>query len=182
MNILVLDTEVYSNTGGQSSKSTPAGASAKFASMGKINAKKDLGAIAMTYPNVYVASVSLGANYMQCIKAFKEAEAHKGPSLIIAYSPCINHGLNMSNSNLEMKKAVDSGYWFLYRRNPDSEVPFVLDSREPKADYEEFLKGETRFSALLKGNESVAKELFEKSRLDALARWKRLKNLENLQK
>ena len=182
VNILVLDTEVYSNTGGQSSKSTPAGASAKFASMGKINAKKDLGAIAMTYPKVYVASVSLGANFMQCIKAFQEAEAHKGPSLIIAYSPCINHGLNMSNSNLEMKKAVDSGYWFLYRRNPDSEVPFVLDSREPKADYEEFLKGETRFSALLKGNESVAKELFEKSRLDALARWKRLKNLENLQK
>lgn len=179
VNILVLDTEVYSNTGGQSSKSTPAGASAKFATSGKKAAKKDLGAIAMTYPNVYVASVSLGANFMQCIKAFQEAEAHKGPSLIIAYSPCINHGLNMSNSNLEMKKAVDSGYWFLYRRNPCAEKQFTLDSKEPTLDYQEFLKGETRYSALLRCDKVLANELFEKSKNDAMARYKRLKDLEN---
>ena len=145
VNILVLDTEVYSNTGGQSSKSTPKGAVAKFASSGKATSKKDLGAIAMTYPNVYVASVSLGANPMQCVKAFQEAEEHKGPSLIIAYSPCINHGFNMSNSNLEMKRAVESGYWKLYRRNPNLEVPFILDSKEPTLELEEFKKGERRF-------------------------------------
>ncbi|MDD4815947.1 MAG: pyruvate:ferredoxin (flavodoxin) oxidoreductase [Clostridia bacterium] len=176
INILVLDTEVYSNTGGQSSKSTPSGAFAKFAMGGKATAKKDLGAIAMNYPNVYVASVSLGANPIQAIKAFKEAEAHNGPSIIIAYAPCINHGINMSNSNLEMKRAVESGYWFLYRRNPNSEVPFSLDNAEPTLSYENFLLGETRYSALAKTNPQVAKQLFEQSKKDAEQRYNNLKN------
>ena len=143
---------------------------------GKATAKKDLGAIAMNYPNVYVASISLGANPIQAIKAFKEAEAHNGPSIIIAYAPCINHGINMSNSNLEMKRAVDSGYWFLYRRNPNNEKPFTLDSNPPSLSYEQFLLGETRFSALVKTNPEIAKELFEKSKNDAIKRYTYLKN------
>lgn len=178
VNILVLDTEVYSNTGGQSSKSTPTGAFAKFASSGKTTSKKDLGQIAMTYPNVYVASISLGADSTQAIKAFKEAEAFDGPSIIIAYSPCINHGIDMSGSNYEMKKAVESGYWFLYRRNPKNEKPFTLDSKEPNRSYEDFLLGETRYSALNKTNPENAKKLFEKSKQDALQRYNKLKKLD----
>lgn len=119
INILVLDTEVYSNTGGQASKSTPAGAVAKFAATGKKQKKKDLGALAMNYGHVYVAQVSMGANMHQVVKAFAEAEAYHGPSLILAYSPCINHGINMAESLLEMKKAVDCGYWQLFRYHPD---------------------------------------------------------------
>ncbi|MDD3232002.1 MAG: pyruvate:ferredoxin (flavodoxin) oxidoreductase [Clostridia bacterium] len=175
VNILVLDTEVYSNTGGQSSKSTPKGAYAKFATSGKRTAKKDLGAIAMNYPDVYVASVSMGADMVQCIKAFKEAEAHKGPSLIIAYSPCVNHGFNMSDTFLEMKKAVNSGYWFLYRNNPNAKVKFSLDCREPSLKYEDFIMGESRYTAILKKNPELAKQLFEQSAQDAELRYKILK-------
>lgn len=175
VNLLVLDTEVYSNTGGQSSKSTPKGAYAKFSASGKTTGKKDLGALAMNYPNAYVASVSMGADMIQCIKAFKEAEAHKGPSLIIAYSPCTNHGFNMSNTFLEMKKAVDSGYWFLYRNNPNAKIRFSLDSKEPKLDYEAFLMGESRYSSVAKQNPELAKKLFTQSAEDAKLRYKKLK-------
>ncbi|MFO7865796.1 MAG: pyruvate:ferredoxin (flavodoxin) oxidoreductase, partial [Candidatus Aminicenantes bacterium] len=139
VNILVLDTEVYSNTGGQASKATPMGSIAKFASAGKPTIKKDLGRMAMTYGYVYVASVAMGANQNQCLKAFLEAEAYDGPSLIIAYSPCINHGLDMRKTQQEEKLAVDSGYWLLYRYNParaeENKNPLTLDSKEPKLDY-----------------------------------------------
>ena len=182
VNILVLDSEVYSNTGGQSSKSTPTGAFAKFAIGGKTTSKKDLGAIAMTYPHVYVASVALGANQIQCIKAFSEAEKHKGPSLILAYSPCINHGFDMSTSQEEMKKAVESGYWFLYRRNPDEEKPFHLDSIAPTKSYEEFLLGESRYASIHRKNPQLAKQLFEESQKDAISRFNKLKSIEESQK
>ncbi|MBO5309854.1 MAG: pyruvate:ferredoxin (flavodoxin) oxidoreductase [Clostridia bacterium] len=184
VNILVLDTEVYSNTGGQSSKATPSGAYAKFAAGGKATAKKNLGAIAMTYPDVYVAQIALGANPVQAINAFKEAENHNGVSLIIAYAPCINHGFDMSNSYHEMKKAVETGYWNLYRRRPAHdgvEEEFLLDST-PSRDYEEFLNGENRYRALLKVNPVAAKALFEESKRDAHARRKFLENKKNNQK
>jgi len=174
---LVLDTEVYSNTGGQSSKSTTKGAFAKFAMGGKRTNKKDLAYMAMAYNNVYVASVSLGADPGQCIKAFKEAEAHNGPSIIIAYAPCVNHGFNMSNSYHEMKKAVVSGYWNLFRYNPRLEDSLQLDSPEPSGNYDDFLSGETRFTSLTKKNPELAKELFAESKLDAEKRRERLKNL-----
>ena len=184
VNILVLDTEVYSNTGGQSSKSTPTGAFAKFASSGKTNAKKNLGAIAMTYPDVYVAQIALGANPMQAISAFKEAESYNGVSLIIAYAPCINHGIDMSHSYHEMKKAVDTGYWNLYRRRPaqnGQKEEFVLEST-PSLDYQEFLKGENRFIALLKTNPQNAQKLFKASEKDAKARRKLLEGLSKTKK
>ncbi len=152
VNILVMDTEVYSNTGGQSSKSTPTGAVGKFAASGKVTRKKDLGRMAMTYGYVYVASVAMGANKNQIMKALVEAESYRGPSIIIAYSPCINHGFNMGKSQLEEKKAVEAGYWPLYRYNPlmkeEGKNPFILDSKEPSADYQEFIMGEVRFSCL----------------------------------
>jgi pyruvate-ferredoxin/flavodoxin oxidoreductase len=167
INIMVLDTEVYSNTGGQASKSTPAGAVAKFAASGKKIRKKDLGMMATTYGYVYVAQVSMGANQAQYFKALKEAEAYPGPSLIIAYSPCINHGLKagMGNSQLEGKKAVECGYWHLYRFNPmleeEGKNPFVLDSKEPDwSKFQNFLKGEVRYTSLLKTFPDQAKELF----------------------
>ena len=140
VNVLVLDTEVYSNTGGQASKSTPTGAVAKFASAGKRTRKKDLGMMAMSYGYVYVATVAMGANRNQLIRAMIEAESYDGPSLIIAYSPCINHGIDMSRSVEESKQAVECGYWNLYRFDPRKEDagenPFTLDSKEP--DYEKF--------------------------------------------
>ncbi|MGQ1946860.1 pyruvate:ferredoxin (flavodoxin) oxidoreductase [Geofilum sp. OHC36d9] len=167
INIMVLDTEVYSNTGGQASKSTPVGAVAKFAASGKKIRKKDLGLMATTYGYVYVAQVSMGASQTQYFKALKEAEAYPGPSLIIAYSPCINHGLRsgMGNSQLEGKKAVECGYWHLYRFNPMLEEqgknPFVLDSKEPDwSKFQGFLKGEVRYTSLLKTFPEQAKELF----------------------
>lgn len=182
VNILVLDSEVYSNTGGQSSKSTPSGAYAKFSANGKFSAKKDLGMIAMTYPNVFVASISLGANPFQAINSFIQAEQHKGPSIIIAYAPCINHGIDMSKSNMEMKKAVESGYWHLYRRIPateESQEKFILDSKPPIKSYQDFIKGETRFSALLKTNPQNAQNLFLKSEEDAKSRYQQLLKKEN---
>ncbi|MFB6340435.1 pyruvate:ferredoxin (flavodoxin) oxidoreductase [Saccharicrinis sp. FJH62] len=168
VNILVMDTEVYSNTGGQSSKSTPVGAVAKFAASGKRIRKKDLGLMATTYGYVYVAQVAMGANQAQYFKALKEAEAYPGPSLIIAYSPCINHGLRkgMGKSQDETKLAVESGYWHLWRFNPQLEEegknPFVFDSKEPQWDkFQDFLKGEVRYTALLKSFPEVAQELFK---------------------
>ena len=163
VNILVLDTQVYSNTGGQVSKATPAGAMAKFAAGGKIVNRKDLGAVAMAYDNVYVAQVAMGANYAQTLTAIKEAQAHKGPSIIIAYSTCIGHGIDMSNGMKIMKNAVDSGYWILFRRKPatdGNDAELILDSGEPKISYQEFLASETRYKAVEKQNPEMAKQLF----------------------
>jgi pyruvate-ferredoxin/flavodoxin oxidoreductase len=152
MNILVLDTEVYSNTGGQASKSTPLGSVAKFAESGKKTVKKDLGLMMMSYGYVYVASIALGANKNQALKAIREAEAYNGPSIIIAYAPCINHGIDMTKTQQEEKKAVDSGYWLLYRYNPElkkaGKNPLQLDSKEPTIPVVDFLKGEKRYSSL----------------------------------
>ncbi len=181
VNILVLDTEVYSNTGGQASKSTPTGSIAKFAASGKRTKKKDLGMMAMSYGYVYVAQVSMGANMAQVVNAMKEAEAYHGPSLIICYAPCINHGINMSNSIAEMKKAVDCGYWSLYRFNPEKadkgENPFTLDSKDPTADYKSFLLGETRYTSLKKMFPDQAEKLFEINEKDAAERREKYKEL-----
>ena len=174
VNVLVLDSEVYSNTGGQASKSTPKSAIAKLASTGKISKKKDLGQIAMLYKNAYVASISLGANMAQAIKAFKEAEEFNGVSIIIAYAPCVNHGIDMSNSNNLMKEAVDCGYWNLYRYNPNKETPLELDSPEPQANFKNFLLGQARFKALIKANPENAEALFEACENDAKERRKYL--------
>ncbi|AYD40735.1 pyruvate:ferredoxin (flavodoxin) oxidoreductase [Clostridium fermenticellae] len=176
VNVIVFDTEVYSNTGGQSSKSTPAAAIAKFASSGKRTKKKDLGMMAMSYGYVYVAQIAIGADKNQTLKALKEAEAYKGPSLIIGYAPCINHGLKagMGCSQLETKKAVDCGYWALYRYNPElkesGKNPFVLDSKEPTGNFKDFLMGEVRYSSLAKQFPDQAEALFEKTQKDAEAR------------
>jgi pyruvate-ferredoxin/flavodoxin oxidoreductase len=179
INILVMDTEVYSNTGGQSSKATPTGAVAKFAASGKKIRKKDLGAMAMTYGYVYVAQVAMGANNAQYFKALKEAEKYPGPSVIIAYSPCINHGLRsgMGQSQEEEKKAVKCGYWHLYRYNPMLEAqgknPFVLDSKEPNWDeFDNFLKGEVRYTSLMKAFPDEAEKLFKAAKENAKWRYK----------
>jgi pyruvate-ferredoxin/flavodoxin oxidoreductase len=175
VNILVLDTEVYSNTGGQSSKATPTGAVAKFAASGKPLRKKDLGRMAMTYGYVYVASVAMGANKNQLVKALVEAESYPGPSLVIAYSPCINHGMNMGRSQNEEKRAVDCGYWLLYRYDPrrkdEGENPLILDSKEPKGDFQEFLMGEVRYSSLTRTFPDRAKYLFEEAEKDMRERY-----------
>ena len=172
VNILVLDSEVYSNTGGQSSKSTPLGSVTKFNSKGKITKKKDLGAICMAYKNCYVASISLGADFNQTIKALKAAEEFDGPSIVIAYAPCINHGIDMSNSNLQTKLCVECGYWNLYRYNPNNQKPLTLDNGEPTKDYVEFLKTQTRFSNLAKSNPTLADEMIEQSKQNAFERRK----------
>lgn len=181
VNILVLDTEVYSNTGGQASKSTPTGAVAKFAAGGKHRPKKDLGLIASMYKDVYVAKVSMGADMNQFLKSVREAEAYDGVSLIIAYAPCINHGINMSNSQLEEKKAVECGYWTLWRYNPEllkeGKNPYILDSGEPTKDYMEFLNGESRYFSLMKKNPDKATELFGKAKQDAANRRDTIKKL-----
>ncbi len=182
VNILVVDTELYSNTGGQSSKSTPTGSIAKFAASGKKTKKKDLGMMAMSYGYVYVAQVSMGASQKQFLDAIIEAEAYNGPSLIIAYAPCINQGLkDMGGSQLEEKKAVDCGYWQLYRYNPMLEEqgknPFILDSREPKQEeYRGFLEGENRYAQLKKVN-AKAEELFQMNEEEAMARYAKYKKL-----
>lgn len=178
VNVLVLDTEVYSNTGGQSSKSTPAAAIAKFAASGKRTKKKDLGMMAVSYGYIYVAQIALGADMNQAIRAITEAESYPGPSLIIAYSPCINHGLKggMGEAMDEEKRAVDCGYWALWRYNPllmdQGKNPFHLDSREPKGDFRSFLMGEVRFSSLAKLFPRAAEELFAKTEEDAKNRRK----------
>jgi pyruvate-ferredoxin/flavodoxin oxidoreductase len=184
VNVLVLDTEVYSNTGGQASKATPAAAIAKFAASGKRTKKKDLGALAMTYGYVYVAQIGTGADMNQAIKAIKEAEAYRGPSLIIAYCPCLMHGLKggMSQSQAEIARAVKAGYWQLYRYNPslraEGKNPFVLDSKEPDFDgFRDYLMGEVRFSSLAKLFPDKAEDMFEKTRRDAMERYEFYKRL-----
>ncbi|MBU5469094.1 pyruvate:ferredoxin (flavodoxin) oxidoreductase [Falcatimonas sp. MSJ-15] len=181
VNILVFDTEVYSNTGGQSSKSTPVGAVAKFAAAGKSVKKKDLAQIAMSYGYVYVAQVSQGADYAQCIKAFKEAESYDGPSIIIAYAPCINHGIKggMKGAQTEEKNAVLSGYWNLFRFDPrradNGENPFVLDSKEPTENYQDFIRNEVRYTSLERQNPERAAELFAKAEQNAKDKYEALK-------
>ncbi|MBR3015434.1 MAG: pyruvate:ferredoxin (flavodoxin) oxidoreductase, partial [Bacteroidaceae bacterium] len=168
VNILVIDTEVYSNTGGQSSKATPIGAIAKFAAAGKRVRKKDLGLMATTYGYVYVAQIAMGADNAQTLKALREAEAYPGPSLVIAYAPCINHGLKagMGKSQAEEAKAVACGYWHLWRYNPALEAegknPFTLDSKEPNWEgFKDFLKGEVRYASVMKQYPAEAEQLFQ---------------------
>lgn len=183
INVLIMDTEVYSNTGGQASKSTPVGAYAKFATGGKRTRKKDLAAMAMTYGDVYVAQVSMGANYNQTLQAIIEAEQYDGPALIIAYSPCISHGIKsgMGSSQHEEAKAVKTGYWHLFRYNPSlitqGKNPFLLDSKAPTIDYQEFLNGETRYTALQKVAPEQASELFEQAKEEASKRYEYLLRL-----
>ena len=184
VNILVLDTEVYSNTGGQASKATPLGAIAKFAAAGKRIRKKDLGLIASTYGYVYVAQVAMGADNMQSLKAIREAEAYDGPSVIIAYAPCINHGLKagMGKSQAEEAKAVACGYWHLWRYNPELEKegknPFTLDSKEPNWDaFVDFLKGEVRYASVMKQYPAEADELFNAAKENAQWRYNNYRRL-----
>src|SRR5438552_1140323 len=175
VNVLVLDTEVYSNTGGQASKSTPRAAVAKFAARGKATAKKDLGMLAMAYGNVYVARVAMGANDQQTPRAFLEAEAYEGPSLILAYSHCIAHGIDMRKGLDQQKLAVQTGYWPLYRYNPvlldEGKNPLMLDSKEPTLPLEEFAYNETRYRMLLKSNEERAETLMDLAKKDVQERW-----------
>ena len=176
VNLLVLDTEVYSNTGGQASKSTPRGAVAKFAAGGKPGPKKDLGLMAMTYGNVYVASVALGAKDEHTLKAFLEAEAYDGPSIIIAYSSCIAHGIDMTTSMSDQKVAVESGQWLLYRFNPEREAvgenPLQLDSRAPTRKVQEYLLQQTRFKMLTKSRPEEAGKLWAAAQADAEHRYR----------
>ena len=186
VNVMVFDTEVYSNTGGQSSKSTPIGATAQFAAGGKETKKKDLASIAMSYGYVYVAQIAMGADYNQCVKALAEAEAYPGPSLIIAYAPCINHGIKkgMSKAQTEEKDAVAAGYWHNFRYNPtlaeEGKPAFSLDSKAPTADYKEFLNGEVRYNALARFNPERAEKLFDEAEKDAKERYKYLNKLVKL--
>ncbi|MBQ4616467.1 MAG: pyruvate:ferredoxin (flavodoxin) oxidoreductase, partial [Mailhella sp.] len=175
VNVFIVDTEVYSNTGGQSSKATPLGAVAQFCASGKKSGKKDLGAMFMSYGNIYVAQVAMGADQNQLMKALKEASSYPGPSIIIAYTPCIAHGirLGMDSVQQEMKRAVESGYWPLYRFDPRKEQPFTLDSKEPTLDYTEFLDGETRYASLRRTFPEQADVLFARSREYAMARNRR---------
>ena len=175
INVFIIDTEIYSNTGGQSSKATPMGAVAKFAASGKKSRKKDLGAIMMTYGNVYVAQVAMGADPAQLIKAVKEAEEYDGPSVVIAYTPCASHGIciGMHRVQEEMKRAVESGYWLLYRYDPRLEHPFQLDSKAPTMPYKEFLAGEVRYNSLTRSFPENAEKLFEQGSADAEERYKR---------
>lgn len=183
INILVFDTEVYSNTGGQSSKATPTAAISKFASSGKFTKKKDLGMMAMSYGYVYVAQIAMGADKAQTLKTILEAEAYPGPSLIIAYAPCVNHGIKggMGKAQLQSKRAVEAGYWSLYHYNPlrkdKGENPFILDSKEPTANFEEFLLSEVRYAALSKQYPDIAKDLFKKAKKDAVERIDNYKRL-----
>ncbi|MGI5891908.1 MAG: pyruvate:ferredoxin (flavodoxin) oxidoreductase [Bacillota bacterium] len=183
INIFVFDTEVYSNTGGQSSKATPTAAVAKFAASGKKIKKKDLGMMAMSYGYVYVAQIAMGADMNQALKAIKEAESYKGPSLIIAYCTCVNHGIKggMSNSMTQMKEAVGAGYWHLYRFNPEladqGKNPFILDSKAPAKSFRDFIASEVRYSSLARQFPEIAEDLFTKTEEDAKKRYKSYKNL-----
>ena len=170
VNILVLDTEVYSNTGGQSSKSTPTAAVAKFATGGKRTYKKNMGLMSMSYGYVYVASVALGADRNQTLKAFQEAEAYNGPSIIFAYAPCIAHGIDMSKTQTEQKRAVEAGYFPLYRYNPASETPFSWDAKAPTGNYQDFIKSEGRYKSLMKTNPEAADALYAQAEKDAAQR------------
>ena len=186
INIMVFDTEVYSNTGGQSSKSTPTGAVAQFAAGGKETKKKDIAGMAMTYGYVYVAHIAMGADFNQTVKALTEAEAYPGPSLIIAYSPCINHGIKMGmgKSQMEEEKAVKTGYWNNFRFNPalkeEGKAAFILDSKEPTDSYEDFLNGEVRYNSLKRANPEKAERLFGQAEQDAKDRYEYLQKLVTL--
>ena len=182
INVMVFDTEVYSNTGGQSSKATKTGATAQFAAGGKETKKKDLASIAMSYGYVYVAQIAMGADFNQTVKAIAEAEAYPGPSLIIAYAPCINHGIKkgMSKAQTEEKLAVECGYWHNFRFNPAAEKKFSLDSKAPTGDYQEFLKGEVRYASLALKNPERAKDLAAKNEEEAKARYSYLTRLVTL--
>ena len=182
VNILVLDTEVYSNTGGQASKSTPTGAVAKFATGGKRTYKKNMGLMSMSYGYVYVASVALGADRNQTLKAFQEAEAYNGPSIIFAYAPCIAHGIDMSKTQTEQQRAVEAGYFPLYRYNPDNEVPFTWDAKEPKGNYQDFIRSEGRYKSLLKTNPEAAEALYKQAEEDAAKRMAVYKSVGELMK
>ena len=180
VNILVFDTEVYSNTGGQASKATPVGSVAQFAATGKSTKKKDLAAIAMSYGYVYVAQVAMGADYNQCVKAFAEAESYNGPSIIIAYAPCINHGIKggMGISQIEEKKAVAAGYWNIFRFDPrladEGKNPFMLDGKAPSESYRDFIMGEVRYNSLTRSFPERAEKLFELSEEQAKAKYEGL--------
>ena len=186
VNILVFDTEIYSNTGGQSSKSTPTGAIAQFAAAGKEVKKKDLAAIAMSYGYVYVAQIAMGADYNQTIKALVEAESYPGPSIVIAYAPCINHGIKggMGVSQTEEKNAVASGYWNMFRFDPrmaeEGKNPFTLDSKAPSASYQDFIKNEVRYSSLIRQNPERAEQLFANAEKNAAAKYEHLVKLSKL--
>jgi pyruvate-ferredoxin/flavodoxin oxidoreductase len=181
VNVLVLDTEVYSNTGGQCSKSTPRGAVAKFAAAGKPGAKKDLGLMAMSYGNVYVAKVAMGANDQHTLRAFLEAEAYDGPSIIIAYSHCIAHGINMGTAMQNQKAAVDSGYWPLFRYNPELEAegknPFKLDSKGLKIPLKDYAYMETRYKMLTKSLPTEAAILIKQAQEDVVKKWQQYERL-----
>ena len=183
LNVLVVDNELYANTGGQSSKATPKGAVVQFAAAGKKTAKKDLGLLAMSYRDIYVAKVALGANMNHLIKVIKEAEAYDGPSLIVAYSPCINHGITkgMAYATKQQKEAVESNYWQLYHYNPEliakGENPFKMDSKEPSKSYREFLMSENRYASLLRRSPEEGEELLDASEEDARQTYKRYKEL-----
>ena len=186
VNVMVFDTEVYSNTGGQSSKATPTGAVAQFAAGGKEVKKKDMASIAMSYGYVYVAQISMGADFNQTVKALAEAEAYPGPSLIIAYAPCINHGIKkgMSKAQTEEELAVKAGYWHNFRYNPalkaEGKDAFILDSKEPNGDYQAFLDGEVRYNSLKRANPAKAERLFAKNEEEAKERYEYLKKLVTL--
>jgi pyruvate-ferredoxin/flavodoxin oxidoreductase len=181
VNILVLDTEVYSNTGGQASKATPLGAVAKFAAGGKPTAKKDLGLTAMRYGNVYVAQIAMGANDTQTVRAFVEAEAHQGPSLIIAYGQCIAHGIDMTKGMTQQKLAVDSGHWPLFRYDPslseENKNPFQLDSHDPKIPLEDYIYTEGRYRMLKQSDPEVAKFLLRQAQKAVHQRWQNYKQM-----
>ena len=186
VNILVFDTEVYSNTGGQSSKATPTGAAAKFAYSGKRQKKKDLGLMAATYGYVYVAQVALGANMNHTIKTLLEAESYKGPSLIIAYAPCVSHGIKMGMGRTvaQQKKAVEAGYWHLYRFDPrlkeEGKNPFILDSKEPKESFRDFILGEIGYSQIENSFPELAEGLYGKAERDAMERYELYKKLSQI--
>jgi len=177
VNILVVDTEVYSNTGGQASKATPIAAVAKFANAGMRLTKKNLGFMCMSYGYVYVASVSMGANRAQTLKAFQEAAAYKGPSIIMAYAPCIAHGINMAKSQTEQKRAVECGYWPLYRYNPQMDKPFTWETKDPTANFQDFIRSERRYTTLLKTAPKEAEALFTQAEEDAKRRMAFYKNV-----
>jgi len=181
INVLVLDTEVYSNTGGQMSKSTPLGAVAKFAASGKMTPKKYIGMIMATYGNIYVAQIAFGANPSQTVKAFLEAEAYNGPSLVVAYSTCVGHGIGMSKGIESPKKAVACGHWPLFRYNPDlraqAKNPLVIDSKDPSLPVAEYIYGENRYRMLRTANPDLAASLLRRTEEDVKRRWGFLKHV-----
>jgi pyruvate-ferredoxin/flavodoxin oxidoreductase len=185
VNLLVLDTEVYSNTGGQASKATPRGAVAKFASAGRRTAKKDLGDDGRAYGDVYVAQVAMGANDVQTVKALLEADAWPGPSLVIAYSPCVAHGIDMSQTMVHMRDAVHSGHWPLYRYKPgadEHEHPFQLDSHVPDRPFREFAMTEGRFAMLTRSDPERAEALFAEAQADVDERWRYYEQLAGVER